>query len=461
MERARALAQRLLEQLLLRPRERVEGALLDAHRLGQVAHGRPVEALLGEKARGRARELVAARGHILDANDRSVGRPVRGYTHAGVSRVRPVRRAGRDGRLDARRVPLAPRQVHRDARQLGADGRPSRARLDPPRTDAAAQARAHREDPGRGRPRTADLPRRRGPREAAQRLPRRPRLGQGQVPQRVPLPDQDVGRRRRDRLARRCGGDRLAEGAAQVLVRAVRQDHEEDLLGGVVPHPPRPRRHPRHGDGDAGAVRARAGGARPLVGAADALPRQPDPGRRGPDVRLADQEPGERGRATAVPRRLRPADPRTRAGDPRPGAAQGRGDRPVGLHRARLGQAASRRDRPRACFAGTDRLPAAVAGARGVGLASGARGGAARDLRSVQAGTQGPAVPARGHGRRTRRPLCRDLRARAVRPAAGVGGALARPAPRRPRDPRVPGRVRPQVPPRRRLLDQGEAEGST
>ena len=34
------------------------------------------------------------------------------------------------------------------------------------------------------------------------------------------------------------------EGAAQVLVRAVRADHEEDLLGGVVPHPPRPRRDP-------------------------------------------------------------------------------------------------------------------------------------------------------------------------------------------------------------------------
>ena len=70
------------------------------------------------------------------------------------------------------------------------------------------------------------------------------------------------------------------EGAPQVLVRAVRADHEEDLLGGVVPHPPRPRRHPRDGHGHDGAARARAGGARPLVGAADAVPRQPDP-RRG------------------------------------------------------------------------------------------------------------------------------------------------------------------------------------
>ena len=126
-------------------------------------------------------------------------------------------------------------------------------------------------------------------------------------------PTKHVGRRRRDRLARRRGRDRLAEGAPQVLVRAVRADHEEDLLGGVVPHPPRPRRDPRDGDGDRRAVRARAGGARPLVGAAHALPREPDPGRGGSDGRLADQEPGERGGAPAVPRGLRAADPRARA----------------------------------------------------------------------------------------------------------------------------------------------------
>ncbi len=34
--------------------------------------------------------------------------------------------------------------------------------------------------------------------------------GQGEVPQRLPLPDEDLGRRRRDRLARRRGGDHLA-----------------------------------------------------------------------------------------------------------------------------------------------------------------------------------------------------------------------------------------------------------
>ena len=61
------------------------------------------------------------------------------------------------------------------------------------------------------------------------------------------------------------------------------------------------------------AVRARAGGAEPLVGAADAVPRQPDPTRRGPDVPVADQVAGERGGAAAVPRRLRAADLGARA----------------------------------------------------------------------------------------------------------------------------------------------------
>ena len=75
-------------------------------------------------------------------------------------------------------------------------------------------------------------------------------------------------------------------------------------------------------------------------GAADAVPRQPDPRRRGPDVRVADQEPGERGRAAAVPRRLRAADPRARPRDPGSRATQGRGERHVALHR-RLGSSSA------------------------------------------------------------------------------------------------------------------------
>jgi ring-1,2-phenylacetyl-CoA epoxidase subunit PaaA len=49
--------------------------------------------------------------------------------------------------------------------------------------------------------------------------------------------------------------------AAAIISQKVRADHEEDLLGGVVPHPPRPRRDPRNGHRHAGAVRARAGSA--------------------------------------------------------------------------------------------------------------------------------------------------------------------------------------------------------
>ncbi len=78
-----------------------------------------------------------------------------------------------------------------------------------------------------------------------------------------------------------------------------------------------------------------------------------------------------------------------------------------------------------------------------------------RTVISVQAGAEGPAVPARGLGDRARRDVRRDLRARAVRPAAGVGRALARPARVGARDRRVPRRVRDEVPTRRRLLDQG------
>ena len=150
------------------------------------------------------------------------------------------------------------------------------------RADAAAEARADGEDPGRGRPLPADLPRRRGPRQAARALPRRPDLRQVEVPQRLPLPDEELGRRRRDRVARRRGRDHQPEGAPQVLLRAVRARDEEGLLGGVVPHPPRPRHRARDGDRHRRAVRARAGGAQPLVGAADALPRR----RRSPPRRI-------------------------------------------------------------------------------------------------------------------------------------------------------------------------------
>src|SRR3712207_8446978 len=63
--------------------------------------------------------------------------------------------AGRDDRLDARRLPREAREVHRDAREFRVDGRPARARVDPPRAEAPAEARAARE--GRSEEHTSEL----------------------------------------------------------------------------------------------------------------------------------------------------------------------------------------------------------------------------------------------------------------------------------------------------------------
>src|SRR6478736_5104120 len=71
-------------------------------------------------------------------------------------------------------------------------------------------------------------------------------------------------------------------GHAQLIYRvcedlgAPREQLLEDLLGGVVPHPPRPRRHPGDDERHPGAARACAGGRHPLVGADHAVPRHAD-----------------------------------------------------------------------------------------------------------------------------------------------------------------------------------------
>src|SRR6266576_3520013 len=72
-----------------------------------------------------------------------------------------------------------------------------------------------------------------------------------------------------------------------------------------------------------------------------------------------------------------------------------------------------------------------------------------------------PQIRERGLGHRARRGLRGDLGARAVRPPRRVGRALAGPARRDPRRRGLGRRVRPQVPPRRRLLDQGPPEGGS
>ena len=92
----------------------------------------------------------------------------------------------------------------------------------------------------------------------------------------------------------------------------------------------------------------------------------PIDGRGRPDVPVADQEPGQRGGAPAVPRRLRAADLGARADGARPEAREARGRR-LGVHRARLGRAEARRHRPRPDDRGAARLPQDDARRDGVG----------------------------------------------------------------------------------------------
>jgi hypothetical protein len=61
MEGAGPFAHRLVEELLLAFDVRVERALLDAERVGEIADRRAVVALLGEEAGGVAGELLATR----------------------------------------------------------------------------------------------------------------------------------------------------------------------------------------------------------------------------------------------------------------------------------------------------------------------------------------------------------------------------------------------------------------
>ena len=106
------------------------------------------------------------------------------------------------------------------------------------------------------------------------------------------------------------------------VVRAVRADDAQDLLGGIGPHHARPRRRGDHGHRDRRAARRDPGCARSLVGAAHADARAALAAREGPRPPLADQGQDVRGAAPGVPDDLRAADPRARAGHPGPRAAR-------------------------------------------------------------------------------------------------------------------------------------------
>ena len=189
------------------------------------------------------------------------------------------------------------------------------------RTDPAAQARAHRQGPGRGRARPAALPGGRGPRQVARGHVRRPAGGGDQVPQRLPLPDRRLGGRRHDRLARGCRRDRGAAGAARLELRAVCPDHAQDLLGGIGPHHAWPRRRGDDGHGLAAQRAAIQDALDRWWAPAHADARTALPARDGPRPPLEDQGQDIRGAPPGVPDHLRAADPRDRPGHPGPRAA--------------------------------------------------------------------------------------------------------------------------------------------
>ena len=195
--------------------------------------------------------------------------------------------------------------------------------------------------------------------------------GQDEVPQRLPLPDGRLGRRRDDRLARRRRRDRRPAGAARQQLRAVRPDDAQDLLGGVGPHHARPRRRRDDGHRHAGPARGDPGRARSLVGPAHADARPALAARAGPRPALADQGEDVRGAAPGVPDDLRAAHPRARAASSR--TRRCAYDEATGawtLRRTRLGRAADRRHEPRPDVPGAARTSGGWPATRRAGSAT-------------------------------------------------------------------------------------------
>ena len=97
----------------------------------------------------------------------------------------------------------------------------ARGQLDHARADAEAQGDPDGQGAGRGRPRPLPLCGGGDARRLARPARRRPALGQGQVLEHLQLPDADLGRHRRDRLAGRRRGDHEPDSAVPLLVRSV------------------------------------------------------------------------------------------------------------------------------------------------------------------------------------------------------------------------------------------------
>ena len=178
---------------------------------------------------------------------------------------------------------------------------------------------------GRGRPRALPLRRRRDPgrrpRRPARQAPHRP----AEVLLDLQLPDADLGRRRRDRLARRRRRDRQPGAAVPLLLRSLRPRDGPGLQGGVVPPAPGLRDPPHAVPRHARAAGDGAGRRRPLLvaGADDVRPARRRLAQLRPVDGVGHQAVQQRRPAPAVRRHDRAAGRGTRADPARPRARAG------------------------------------------------------------------------------------------------------------------------------------------
>ena len=140
---ARAFGHRLVEQVLLRADVRVERALLDPHRLGEIADRGAVVALLREQPCRLARQLRAARAHLAWRPGSGFGTPrrPRGGSRRAARRRRSSRRSPPSPRPSASPSPSPTGPPARPFRQRRA-ARCAIPRVAPPRHPR--RARAHR-----------------------------------------------------------------------------------------------------------------------------------------------------------------------------------------------------------------------------------------------------------------------------------------------------------------------------
>ena len=149
-----------------------------------------------------------------------------------------TRRVHRAEGLDARGVPQDAGAADLAARALRDRRHAAGGQLDHPRADAEAQGHPARQGAGRGRPRPLSVRGRRDPRRVARRADRGAARRQGQVLVDLQLPDADLGRHRRHRLAGRRRGDHEPDPAAPLLVRPLRARHDPHLQGRELPSAP-------------------------------------------------------------------------------------------------------------------------------------------------------------------------------------------------------------------------------